>query len=99
MNAKQIEVHAYFKAQYPEALVLYHLPGAYAVLGDDIEKASKSITLTIKDGVGLFSDDISNIAALGNDGLEVQIITYRNEAGVLDYPDIARLKEEKEIDY
>lgn len=36
MNAKQIEVHEYFKAMHPEALILYHLPGQYMMLGEDV---------------------------------------------------------------
>lgn len=43
MNAKQIEVHEYFKAMHPEALILYHLPGQYMMLGEDVNRALKSI--------------------------------------------------------
>ena len=27
MNVKQIEVHDYYKALHPKALILYHIPG------------------------------------------------------------------------
>lgn len=43
MNARQIEVHSYFKALHPEALVLYRLSGQYMLLGEDVERALKSI--------------------------------------------------------
>lgn len=42
MNARQIEVQSYFKQQHPEALILYHLPGQYVLLGEDVDRASKS---------------------------------------------------------
>lgn len=29
MNAKQIEVHNYYKSLHPKALILYRVPGRY----------------------------------------------------------------------
>lgn len=101
MNAKQIEVHEYFKAMHPEALILYHLPGQYMMLGEDVNRALKSIP-QIKvetEDVGTIPDNIIYLSALGADGTEVQLIEYRNDEKVLDLPDIRRLKEEKENDY
>lgn len=101
MNAKQIEVHDYFKSMHTEALILYHLPGQYFVLGDDVARASKSNShiQIIEEGVGAMPDDILCLSALGADGTEVQLIEYRNSRGALDWPDIRRLQEEKEMDY
>lgn len=101
MNAKQIEVHEYFKAMHPEALILYHLPGQYMMLGEDVNRALKSIP-KIKvetEDVGTVPDNIIYLSALGADGTEVQLIEYRNDEKVLDLPDIRRLKEEKDSDY
>ena len=100
MNAKQIEVHGYFKALYPKALVLYHLPGQYVVLGDDVYTAQKSITniQILEDEVATMPDDIRMLSLLGADGTETHIVQYRNDDGVLDYPDVNRLKEEKDLD-
>lgn len=101
MNAKQIEVHEYFKAMHPEALILYHLPGQYVMLGEDVNRALKSIP-KIKvetEDVGTVPDNIIYLSALGADGTEVQLIEYRNDEKVLDLPDIRRLKEEKDSDY
>lgn len=101
MNAKQIEVHSYFKAMHPEALVLYHLPGQYMVLGEDVDRALKSIS-TIQatdEGVGVMPDDISYLSELSSDGTEIHLVQYRNGQGVLDLPDTRRLREEKELDY
>lgn len=44
MNAKQIEVHDYYKALHPKALILYHIPGQYIILGDDVNRALKSLS-------------------------------------------------------
>lgn len=101
MNAKQIEVHDYFKAMHPEALILYHLPGRYMVLGDDVSRAQKSITniQITEEGVAVMPDDIRLLSVLSADGSEVHIVQYKNDNGVLDLPDIHRLKEEKEMDY
>lgn len=101
MNAKQIEVHEYFKAMHPEALILYHLPGQYMMLGEDVNRALKSIhqiKLEAED-VGTMPDNILFLSALSSDGSEVQLIEFRNEENVLDLPDVRRLKEEKDSDY
>lgn len=101
MNAKQIEVHNYFKAMYTKALILYHFPGQYIVLGEDVERALKSNShiQLLEEGVGAMPDDILYLSALGVDGIEVQLIEYRNDSGALDWPDVKRLQEEKDMDY
>lgn len=101
MNAKQIEVHDYYKALHPKALILYHIPGQYMVLGEDVNRALKSLSAihVLESGVGIMPDDLPVLSLLGNDGTEVCIIDYRNDDGVLDLPDIERIKAEKEMDY
>lgn len=101
MNAKQIEVHDYFKAMHTEALILYHLPGRYMVLGGDVNRAQKSITnfQIMEEGVAIMPDDIRLLSTLSADGTEIYIVQYKNDNGAFDLPDIHRLKEEKEMDY
>ncbi len=101
MNAKQIEVHNYFKAMHPEALIIYHLPNQYMMLGEDVERALKSITnlQIIENGVGVMPDDILCLSALGASGVEVHLVQYKNDDGVRDLPDVKRLREEKDTDY
>lgn len=101
MNTKQIEVHDYFKAMYPEALILYHLPGQYMVLGDDVSRAQKSIVniQITESGVAVMPDDIRLLSALSTDDFEIHIVQYKNDNGTLDLPDTHRLKEEKDMDY
>lgn len=101
MTNKQIEVHNFYKDMHPNALVLYRLPGQYMVLGDDVKQAQKLVpTIQITDEeVGVMPENISYLSALSTEGTEVVVIQFRNDNGSLDIPDIARLKEEKEMDY
>lgn len=101
MNAKQIEVHGYYKALHPEALILYHIPGQYMVLGDDVDRALKSLStiLVLESGVGVMPDDVPALSVFGKDGTEICIVECRNGDGALDLPDIERIKAEREMDY
>lgn len=101
MNAKQIEVHDYYKSLHPKALILYHIPGQYMILGEDVNRALKSLPTiyVLETGAGIIPDNLPVFSLFGSDGTEVCIINYRNEDGVLDLPDIERIKSEKEMDY
>lgn len=101
MNAKQIEVHDFYKAQHPEALIVYRMPETYMVLGNDVERASKSVSSIniLDDGVGILPNNISVISELGSNGIEVVIVSYKNDFGEFDLPDVKRLEAEKEMDY
>ena len=101
MNAKQIEVHDYYNELHPKALILYHIPGQYMVLGEDVNRALKSLSTirVLESGVGTMSDDLPVLSLFGSDGTEVCVISYRNDDVVLDLPDIERIKAEKEMVY
>ena len=101
MNARQIEVHDYYKALHPKALILYHIPGQYMVLGEDVDRALKSLSAirVLESGVGIMPDNILVLSLFGKDGIEVCVIDYRNNDGLRDLPDIKRIKSEKEMDY
>lgn len=101
MNVKQIEVHDYYKALHPKALILYHIPGQYMVLGNDVDRALKSLSTirVLESGVGVMPDGLSVLSLFGKGGTEICIIDCRNENGELDLPDIERIKAEKEMDY
>ncbi len=101
MNAKQIEVHDYYKSLHPKALILYHLPGQYMVLGDDVNRALQSLPTirVLESGVGVMPDNQPVLSIFGNDGDEVCVISYRNGDNILDLPDIARIKAENDMDY
>lgn len=85
MNVKQIEVHDYYKALHPKALILYHIPGQYMVLGDDVDRALKSLSTicVLESGVGIMPDNLPALPLFGKDGTEICIIDYRNENGHL----------------
>lgn len=100
MDARQIEVHSYYKGLYPDALILYRFPGRYMVLGEDVDRARKSFP-DIKvpaPGVGYLPGDLTVISTLGADGTEVRAFQYRNDSGELDLPDVSRIRAEKEQD-
>lgn len=102
MNAKQIiEVHDYYKALHPKALILYRIPGHYLVLGEDVNRVLKSLPTirVLESGVGIMSDTVPIYSLFGRDGAEMCIISYQNDNGMLDLPDIERIKAEKEMDY
>ena len=101
MNAKQIEVHDYYKSLHPKALILYHVQGKYIVLGKDVEKAQKSLSTieVLEPGVGCMPDNIRAFSVFGKDGTEICIIDYKNDKGMLVLPDIRLIKSEKEMDY
>lgn len=101
MNAKQIEVHDYYKSLHPKALILYHLPGQYMVLGGDVNRALQSLPTirVLESGVGVMPDGLSALSLFGKDGTEICIIDYRNDNNILNLPDIARIKAENDMDY
>lgn len=100
MNARQIEVHGYYKALHPKALILYRIPGHYMVLGEDVNRALKSLSTirVLEPGVGIMPDNLPVLSLFGSDGTEVCIVSYRNDNGIFDLPDIERIKAEKEMD-
>lgn len=101
MNARQIEVHNYYKKLHTEALILYRLPGHYMVLGEDVDRALKSFSSiqVAEPGVGLIPNFVNPLLTFGTDGTEVRVVTYRNREKVLDLPDVGLLKAEQDMDY
>lgn len=101
MDKKQIEVYSYYKELYSEAIVLYRIGSNYVVLGDDAAMVANSLALTTDRVLGVFKfscDDLITLDKLG-DSFQLKMIVYRNDGGELDYPDIQRLKQERDEDY
>lgn len=101
MDKKQIEVYSYYKKLYPEAIVLYRIGSNCVVLGDDATMVTNLLALTTDKVLGVFKfpyDDLITLDKLG-DSFQLKTIVYRNDDGELDYPDIQRLKQEKDEDY
>lgn len=101
MTDRQIEVHNFYKKLHPEALILYNLPSRYVVLGEDVQKASESLSQiqVVNPDVAIIPESISLVAALGRAGHKIRIIRYRNDSGSLAFPDIQRIIDEQAIDY
>lgn len=101
MIAKQIEVCTYYKELHPGALILFHLPGRYLVTGEDVKKVAESIQTIVhlSNDTAYIPDNIKFLSELGSDNTEICLIEYFNDKGVLDFPDIERIKAEKDMDY
>ena len=86
MNTRQIDAYRYYKQQYPNALILFHIDKQYMAIFND------GHTEEFPD------DDICKLSDLG-DTYELRIIEYRNDAGKFDFPDIKQIETDKERDY
>lgn len=102
MTKKQIEVYSYYKGLSPGALVLFHVGTNYVALSDDAVMVAKVLgnKCVSTEGMATFpASDLSLISMLADAELELKMITYRNDAGELDFPDVERIKQEKDEDY
>lgn len=86
MNTRQIDAYCYYKQQYPNALILFHIDGQYMAIFNDGHMEEFP------------DDDICKLSDLG-DTYELRIIEYRNDAGKFDFPDIKQIETDKERDY
>lgn len=100
MNARQIEAYKFYKDMYPGAVVLFHIGSQYVALLEDAQLIAQSLSedKNIGDEFRFPDNDVSVISKLG-DSFQLQMIDYRNDDGFLDFPDVKRLKREKDEDY
>lgn len=102
MNKKQIEAYNYYKSLSPGAIVLFQIGTNYVALSDDAAKVAQALgnKYNSTEEMAVFPvSDISLISELADSGMELKMVTYRNDAGELDYPDVERLKQEEMEDY
>lgn len=102
MNKKQIEAYNYYKSLSPGALVLFQIGTNYVALSDDAVKVAQVLGNkcdSTEDMAVFLASDVSLISELADSGNELKMVTYRNDAGELDYPDVERLKQEEKEDY
>lgn len=102
MNKKQIEAYNYYKSLSPGALVLFQIGTNYVALSDDAVKVAQVLgnKCDLTEDMAVFpTSDVSIISELANSYMELKMVTYRNDAGELDYPDVERLKQEEKEDY
>lgn len=100
MNAKQIEVYTYFKKLYPGAVILFHVNNEYISLYGDAKLIAQSLSLTVNESgtLSIMDDDLQSISTISDD-YEIKMISYRNDEGKYDFPDIYRLQKEKDEDF
>ena len=100
MNARQIEAYKFYKEMYPGAVVLFHVGVNYVALSEDALLVAQSLSKdeNIGDEFRFPDNDVSVISKLG-DNFQLQMIDYRNDEGFLDFPDVKRIKREKDEDY
>ena len=100
MNARQIEAYKFYKNMYPGAVVLFHVGSQYVALLEDARMIVQALSKdeNIGDEFRFPDNDVSVISKLG-DNFQLQTIDYRNDDGFLDFPDVKRLKREKDEDY
>ncbi len=100
MNARQIEAYKFYKEMYPGAVVLFHVGVNYVALSEDALLVAQSLGVNGNAGDEFrFPDnDVSIISKLG-DNCQLHMVEYRNDDGFLDFPDVERLKREKDEDY
>lgn len=102
MNKKQIEAYNYYKSLSPGAMVLFQIGTNYVALSDDAAKVAQALgnKCNSTEEMAVFPvSDASLISELADSGMELKMVTYRNDAGELDYPDVERLKQEEMEDY
>ncbi len=101
MNATQAQAHKYYKSMYSDALILYHFPGYYIALGEDVGSVSDflPISLTSEPDAVRFMDDVANLSMLSKNGFKIRVIQCHNNSGVEQFPDIAQITTDQEIDY
>lgn len=102
MNKKQIEAYSYYKGLSPGAILLFQIGSNHVALSDDAIKVAHVLgnKCLLTDDMAVFPvSDVSLISELADSGMELKMVTYRNDAGELDYPDVEQLKKEEKEDY
>lgn len=102
MNKKQIEAYSYYKGLSPGAIVLFQIGTNYVALSDDAAKVAQVLGNKCDSTEDMAAFPVSNVALiskLADTGVELKMVTYRNDAGELDFPNVERLKQEEKEDY
>lgn len=102
MNKKQIEAYNYYKSLSPGALILFKIGKNYVALADDATTVAQVLGNkcdSTEDMVAFPISDVALISKLADTGVELKMVTYRNDVGELDYPDVEQLKQEEKEDY
>lgn len=101
MNKNQIEAYNYYKELYPRATILFHVEHNYVALLDDAKLVATILSEQPASNTSeyAFPDTEMQLVSKIGDISQVEIIDYRNDDGMLDYPDVERIKREANEDY
>lgn len=108
MKSEYLEAYEFYKRQYPEHIILFHIKDNYCALEDDAGVVAKinssSVLYNSKEGycwsnfnqnkLQLVCDKLKNIAHV-----PVTVIDYRNDQGSFDIPKVKQILQDMEDDY
>ena len=100
MEKKQIEVYTFYKKLYPGFVLFFHVKDQYVSLFDDAGSVVKVLGGCCTHNFVAYPDtDMEFLSILGEAGIKVKIVEFRNDKNELDLPDIEILQNEKAADY
>lgn len=103
MDSKNIEAYNYYKQQYPGTVIFFRVGNNYEAYQEDAKIVSPIIGEEPGSNMNKISfptDKVYDfIALLANHNITTKLISYRNENGDFDVPDIEKIKYDQEIDY
>lgn len=101
MNHLTIEAYEFFKAQYPDYLLLFLVGNYYEAYGTDSLTISNLLGVRQKDLiVQIPANNILDVVGrLSLMGFPSKVLVSRNATGERDVPDVSRIKLERSEDF
>lgn len=105
MKHKIEKANKYYHSLYPNDVIFYKLPQGYIAFGVEVSKISSLLGVPLQ---SLYShaciilpssDFLDKTEILNLCGITYRAVSYFDEDGKLNIPDVDRLIEEQEIDY
>lgn len=103
-NTICLEAYHYYKAQYPDHVILFHLEGRYECYMQDagtVEELHEYRYIYVENETAIISEPkITNVViSLINRGVMVKIIEYRDNNGKYNIPKVKQIRNDSEMDY
>ncbi len=100
MNTNATEAYRYYKGLYSPFIIFFRIGNSYRAFHDDAELVSEALGVPIDNGCAELPAEgiLDAIGKLSESGHQSKTVTYRNESGEYDIPDVELLKQEKEAD-
>lgn len=104
MNRKAIKAYNYYRRLESDTIHLYNFGDTHLVVLEEAKTVCRIVT-----SMSQYMDEegvlrlpsvhlMDFMGQLGDKGVKVKTITYRNDEKQYDFPDVTRLKREKEWD-